>query len=114
MFTGKAENIQPIDRGIQFTVVVKDDNGKEVLRRMQWVSTGIWAADDIPDVIKNVVQRFTEDMWAHVKGAEVAITKKDEIEAHVASCDRFIDTRERTPRKKIHPSVPLGQENPGE
>ena len=64
-YTGQAENVQTNDRGITFTVVVKDGSGVEVLRRDQWVSTGVMTGTQAVDAVKNVVDRMTQEMWAH-------------------------------------------------
>ena len=89
-YTGKAESVKANDRGIGFTVVVKDDRGIEVLRREQWVSTGVMTGTQAVNAIKNQVDRMTQEMYAHIEGTKEALLKKVELEAYNTSCDRFI------------------------
>ena len=94
-YTGKAESVKANDRGIGFTVVVKNDRGIEVLRREQWVSTGVMTGTQAVDAIKNQVDRMTQEMYAHKEGAKEVLSKKAELEAYSTSCDRFIAPESR-------------------
>jgi len=90
-YTGRAENIRTNERGIAFTVVVKNEQGTEVLRREQWVSSGVMEAIKLKDAIKNVVERMTQEMWAHKEEAEEFMKNhKAEIENYKASCSEFV------------------------
>ena len=94
-YTGRAENVQATERGLSFTVVVVDGSGKEVLRRDQWVSTGVMEAQGAVNAVLNVVDRMTQDMWAHIEGAEEAVKSKTTIEAYRSTCSVFTDPTTR-------------------
>ena len=95
-YTGQAIDIRQNDRGIAFTVVVKDGDGKEVLRRDQWVSAGVMTAIGLKDAIKNVVERMTMDMYAHTEGSKEFMTNyKTEVESFTARCGTFVPTTDR-------------------
>lgn len=89
-YTGKAENVRQNERGIAFTVVVVDSQGKEVLRREQWVSTGVMTGLETISAIKNVVDRMTQEVYAHIEGAKQVLTKKTELEVYRASCNTYV------------------------
>ena len=95
-YTGQAVDIRKNERGIAFTVVIKDEQGKEILRRDQWVSAGVMEAIDLKDAIKNVVERMTQEIYAHTEGSKEFMTKyKTEVENFTASCDTFVEPKNR-------------------
>lgn len=101
-YTGKATNIKATDRGIEFTVVVKNELGVEVLSRKQFVSTGARTGEEAKTAILNVVERMTQDMYAHIEGAKVVMESLAELEEHQSTCNAYIETKDRpstgTPR----------------
>ena len=103
-YTGKAENIKVTNRGVEFVVVVKDETGTEVLRRDQFVSTGARTGAEAKTAILNVVERFTQDMYAHVEGAKEVMASVAELRAYQSSCNVFVETKDRpstgTPRER--------------
>ena len=95
-YTGTAENIRENNRGVVFEVVVKNEAGEEVLRREQWVSTGVFTPVAVKEEIKKVVERMTQDMWAHKEGAEEFLkTYKTEIENYNITCSTFVPYADR-------------------
>lgn len=94
-YTGKALNVKTNERGLEFDVVITKSNGEEVLRRKQWVSTGVMTAVQAKDAVLNVVERMTQDIWAHFEGAKEAILDKERIEAFKATCEVFVPTKDR-------------------
>lgn len=94
-YTGKAENVSTNDRGVTFTVVVTDCEAKEVLRRDQWVSTGVMTGQQAVDAVKNVVDKMTQEMWAHKEGAKEVLQSRSFLEAYSAKCSAFSDPQTR-------------------
>ena len=76
-------------------VIVEDNDGKEVLRRKQWISTGVMTGLTAKEGVKRVVERMTMDMWAHLEGTKEAMTYKTEVEKYRATCDHFVETKDR-------------------
>ena len=95
IYTGRAENVRTNRRGVEFDVVVDDGQGKEVFRRTQWISTGVLTSVEAVDAVKNVVERFTQEMWAHIEGGKEAINGKASLEAYRATCDHFVPRNAR-------------------
>lgn len=94
-YKGKAENVATNERGVEFDVVVRDSNNVEVLRRKQWISTGTYSPENIKEAIKIVVERMTQEIWAHIEGAKQAIIDKEEIEAYSVDCSTYVPPSER-------------------
>jgi len=94
-YTGRAENVKTNDRGIEFVVVVENSKKEEVLRRGQWLSTGVYAPDKVKEAVKKVVEKMTIEIWAHIEGAKQAIVDKEEIENYRVECSTYVPTTER-------------------
>jgi hypothetical protein len=100
-YIGRAEDLLKTDRGVEFTIVIENENGEEVFRRRQWVSTGIQDATHAKQHIKNVVKRLTEDMYSHIEGAKEIMDDpviKKEIEDYRAEVDTFVPKENRAMR----------------
>lgn len=89
-YTGRAEGIRATDRGISFTIVITDSKNAEVLRREQWVSTGIMTGEEASQAIKNVVDRFTQEIYAHIEGGKIVEQDKTILENYRSTCNTFI------------------------
>ena len=74
-YKGKVDNVTKDDRGIKFDVVIYDSQNKELERFAQFVSAGVMTAAELKNAVKNVVDRMTQEFWAHTEGAEEFMTK---------------------------------------
>jgi hypothetical protein len=103
-YTGRAEDIRQNERGIAFTVVIEDSQGKELLRRDQWVSAGVMQAIDLKGAIKNIVDRMTQEIWAHTENSEDFMTNyKTEVEVYRATCNSFVVPENRPNPQDMRP-----------
>ena len=95
-YTGQATNIRQNERGIAFTVVIRDGSNNEVLRRDQWVSASTYQPEKLSDAIKNVVDRMTQEMYAHTENSKDFIASyKTGVESYTARCGTFVPVDDR-------------------
>jgi hypothetical protein len=100
-YTGKAINLRDNGRGVEFEVEIKDETGRIVFNRTQWVSTGVMTATDAKQSIKNVVERMTQDVHAHIEGTKEVLSSKSDIDSFEATCNIFIEPKDRAGATKI-------------
>lgn len=102
IYTGKAENIQKNDRGITFEVVVRDEQGKELFRREQFVSGGVFDVKGVTDAVKNVVERMTQEVWAHREVSDEVFKKhKAELESFSVVINSYVPVDSRPDVKDV-------------
>jgi len=89
-YTGKAENITATERGVSIEIVIVDSRGQEVYRRQTNISTGTKTPEETEDAIKNIVERTTQEVYAHIEGGKAVEANKTELEAFSYKCKVYV------------------------